>query len=68
MRKIIQIAYGESSTFNCMTDDVEESFGLFGLCNDGTVWKLISFNLPNRKGPEWVKVIDIPQDKERKIV
>lgn len=62
MRKIIQIAYGESGIFNCMTNDTEQNSGLFGLCNDGTLWKLINFNLTNRKGPEWVKVVDIPQD------
>lgn len=62
MRKIVQIAYGESGVFNCMTSDTEQSSGLFGLCNDGTLWKLINFNLSNRKGPEWVKVVDIPQD------
>jgi hypothetical protein len=41
---------------------METESGLFALCNDNTIWKLVYFDLPNRKGNEWIKLIDIPQD------
>ena len=61
-RKIIQIAYGVSNAFDHEVDQMETESGLFALCNDTTIWKLVYFDLPNRKGNEWIKLIDIPQD------
>lgn len=61
-RKIVQIAFNVSNAFDQDINEIEVEHGLFALCNDGSLWKLITFNLKNRKGPEWVKIVDIPQD------
>ena len=61
-RKIVQIAFSVSNAFDHDINEIEVEHGLFALCNDGSLWKLITFNLKNRKGPEWVKIVDIPQD------
>ena len=61
-RKIIQIAYGVSNAFEHTVGEMETESGLFALCDDGSLWKLVYFDLPRRKGNEWVKLVGIPQD------
>lgn len=63
MRKIIQIAYSTSNTFDHNFGEVDYESGLMALCDDGSVWRLVIFDLPNKKGAEWMRVIDIPQDE-----
>lgn len=61
MRKIVQIAYGVSNAFDHIVDEMETAGGLFALCDDNTVWKLVYLDFKNRKGNEWIKLPDIPQ-------
>jgi len=53
-RKVIQI----SSIVTADTDYIKGGNSIYGLCNDGTLWKF------NSGDSGWFKLPEIPQDKE----